>query len=97
VVRAPALRNVGAAGGSCGRHGRSGGKSGLSVLTVTTMARGTTTLSGTNIRDGMEAAGATTLQQSVNSELASLNFDVVAKNIDPAFAILADVVLHPRL
>jgi zinc protease len=71
------------------------GKSGLSVLTVTTMARGTTTLSGTNIRDGMEAAGATTLQQSVNSELASLNFDVVAKNIDPAFAILADVVLHP--
>jgi zinc protease len=71
------------------------GKSGLSVLTVTTMARGTTTLSGTNIRDGMEAAGATTLESSVNSELASLNFDVVAKNIDPAFAILADVVLHP--
>ncbi len=72
-----------------------GGKSGLSLLTVTTMARGTTTLSGTNIRDGMEAAGATTLESSVNSELASLNFDVVAKNVDLAFSILADVVLHP--
>jgi zinc protease len=71
------------------------GKSGLSVLTVTTMARGTTTRNGTNIRDGMEAAGATTLESSLTPELASLNFDVVAKNIDPAFAILADVVLHP--
>jgi hypothetical protein len=71
------------------------GKAGLSVMTVTTMARGTTTRDGTNIRDGMEAAGATTLQTSVTPELASLNFDVVAKNIDPAFAILADVVTHP--
>ncbi|MGC2297736.1 MAG: pitrilysin family protein, partial [Acidobacteriaceae bacterium] len=71
------------------------GKSGLSVMTVTTMARGTTTRSGTNIRDGMEAAGATTLETSVASELASLNFDVVAANIDPAFAILADVVTQP--
>jgi zinc protease len=71
------------------------GKSGLSVMTVTTMARGTTTRSGTNVRDGMEAAGATTLETSVASELASLNFDVVARNIEPAFAVLADVVTHP--
>jgi zinc protease len=71
------------------------GKAGLSVMTVTTMARGTTTRSGTNIRDGMEAAGATTLQTSVAPQGASLNFDVVAKNIDPAFAILADVITHP--
>jgi zinc protease len=71
------------------------GKAGLSVMTVTTMAGGTTTRSGTNIRDGMEAAGATTLETSVAPQGASLNFDVVAKNIDPAFAILADVVTHP--
>jgi zinc protease len=71
------------------------GKSGIAVMTVTTMARGTTSRNGTGIRDGMEAAGATTLQTSVAAELASLNFDVVAKNIDPAFAILADVVTHP--
>lgn len=72
------------------------GKNGLSVLTVTTMARGTDTRSGTNIRDEMEAAGATTLSSSVAAEAASLNFDGVAKNLDPAFAVLADVVTHPN-
>ncbi len=71
------------------------GKAGLSLMTVTTMARGTTSRSGTAIRDGMEAAGASTIQQSVTSDLASLNFEVVAKNVDPAFAILADVAIHP--
>ncbi len=71
------------------------GKAGLSLMTVTTMARGTTSRSGTAIRDGMEAAGASTIQQSVTSDLASINFEVVAKNIDPAFAILADVATHP--
>jgi zinc protease len=71
------------------------GKSGLSLMTVSTMARGTATRTGTNIRDGMEAAGATDLETSVAPELASLDFDVVAKNLDPAFAILADVATHP--
>lgn len=71
-------------------------KSGLAVMTVTTMSRGTTTRTGTEIRDAMEDAGATTIGNSLSPESAGLNFDVVAKNVEPAFAVLADIVLHPN-
>jgi zinc protease len=70
------------------------GKEGLAVVTVCTLGR-TTTRSATQVRDGMEGLGATTIHSGVSSETASLNFDVLAKNIDPAFAIFGDVVTHP--
>jgi zinc protease len=70
------------------------GKDGLAVVTVCAMNR-TTTRSGTQVRDGMESLGATIIGSGMSNETASLNFDVLAKNVDPAFAIFGDVVVHP--
>jgi zinc protease len=70
------------------------GKDGLAVVTAVTMGR-TTTRTGTQVRDSMEGLGATTIGSGVTNETASLNFDVLSKNIDPAFAIFSDVVAHP--
>ena len=70
------------------------GKDGLAVVTAVTMGR-TTTRTASQVRDSMEALGATTIGSGVTNEKASLNFDVLSKNIDPAFAIFSDVVAHP--
>jgi zinc protease len=70
------------------------GKDGLAVVTAVTMGR-TTTRSATQVRDGMESLGASTIGSGVTNEKASLNFDVLSKNIDPAFAIFSDVLAHP--
>ena len=70
------------------------GKEGVAVVTAVTMGR-TTTRTATQVRDSMEGLGATTLGSGITNEKASLNFDVLAKNLDPAFAIFSDVVAHP--
>ena len=71
------------------------GKNGLALMTVATMANGTSTRSGTQIRDGMESAGGTTIESSVSKEAAGLGFEVLSENVDQTFRIFADVVLHP--
>ena len=70
------------------------GKDGLAVVTAVTMGR-TTTRSATQVRDSLESLGATTIGSGITNEKASLNFDVLSKNLDPAFAIFSDVLAHP--
>ena len=71
------------------------GKNGLAMMTVATMPNGTSTRSSTQIRDGMESAGGTTIESSASREAAGLGYEVLSENVDQAFAIFADVVLHP--
>ncbi len=54
-----------------------------------------TTRSATDVRDSMERLGASAIHSGVDSETASLNFEVLSKSIDPAFAIFSDVLAHP--
>ena len=61
------------------------GKDGLAVVTAVTMGR-TTTRTATQVRDSMESLGATTIGSGITNEKASLNFDVLSKNVDPALA-----------
>ncbi len=70
-------------------------KDGVALLTAACMPGATTTRSGTQVRGAIEAAGATTISSDVAAEAAGLNFDVLAANLDPAFAVFADVLLHP--
>lgn len=70
-------------------------KEGLAMLTVATMVNGTSTRSGTQVRDGMESAGGSTIESSVSREAAGLGFEVLSENVEPAFAVFADVILHP--
>ncbi len=70
------------------------GKDGLALVTAMTMGR-TTSRSATEVRDSMENLGASAIGHGVSNETASLNFDVVAESIGPAFAIFSDVVSHP--
>jgi zinc protease len=71
------------------------GKVGLALMTVATMPTRTTTRSGTQIRDSMEAAGANKIESSVSVEAAGLGFEALSSGLVPAFSILADVALHP--
>jgi len=43
----------------------------------------------------VESARATKIDRSVSTDAVGLGFEVLAGNIDQAFAIIADVVLHP--
>ena len=71
------------------------GNEGLAYMTVSTMSFGTKTRSGTQIRDGMNDLGATTIQAGLDPDQATIGFDVLKRNLEPALAIFSDVVRNP--
>jgi len=70
------------------------GKEGLASLEVEVMKRGTTTKKALEIDDTLGDLG-TALSGGVGRESATLNFEVLKRNLGPAVAVLADVARNP--
>jgi zinc protease len=70
------------------------GKEGLASLAVEVMKRGTTTKKALEIDDALGDLG-TSLGGGAGRETASLNFEVLKRNLGPAMAVLADVAKNP--
>jgi len=70
------------------------GKEGLASLEVEAMKRGTTTKKALEIDDALGDLGAS-LGGGAGHESATLNFEVLRRNLAPALALLADVARNP--
>lgn len=70
------------------------GRGGLAGLTATLLTRGTTSRSASAIARDMEALGGS-IQSGTDSDGAQASLTVMSGEIDPALAILADVVRNP--
>jgi zinc protease len=70
------------------------GKEGVANLTMRTIDRGTKTRSALQIEDQLGDLG-TSLSGRAGRETSQIGLDVLKANLDAAFAVLADVVLHP--
>ena len=70
------------------------GKAGLSSFTSRIMRRGTTNRDAIAIDETLGNLG-TGLGGGVAKEMASFNMDVLKRNLSPAIAVMADVVLNP--
>lgn len=77
-----------------GRSAESSADAGITQLAVAATRRGTATRSGEQIDRELEFLG-TRLVPDVGSDGFGVTLDVVAANLRPALALLADVVLHP--
>jgi zinc protease len=70
------------------------GKAGLASMTARLMRRGTKSKSALQIDETLGDLG-TTLGSGSTKEYASMSFDVLKRNLDPALGVLSDVVLNP--
>jgi zinc protease len=70
------------------------GKEGLASLTTQVMKRGTTTKNALEIDDALGNLG-TSLDSNTSREVASLNLEVLKRNLTPALAVIADIAMHP--
>jgi zinc protease len=77
-----------------GSIGDPSGKEGLASLELEVMKRGTTTKKALEIDDALGDLG-TSLGGATDSESATLNFEVLKRNLGPALAVLGDVVRNP--
>src|SRR5258707_1196878 len=68
--------------------------SGAADLTAALLTRGTTTRSATQIAEAIEALGGS-IASGGGWDASSITTSVMSSRIDPAFAILADVVRNP--
>jgi zinc protease len=71
-----------------------GGKEGVANLATQVMKRGTASKKALEIDDRLGDLG-TSLDGSVNRETATLSFEVLKRNLDPAVAVMADVAMNP--
>ena len=78
-----------------GSTGDPQGKEGLASLTVEVMKRGTATKKALEIDDSLGDLG-TSLGGGAGKESASLDFEVLKRNLGPALAILGDVARNPN-
>ena len=69
------------------------GKAGLANMTIRTIDMGTDRRGALEIEDALGDLG-TSLSGSAGREAATLNVDVLRRNLSPALAIVADVVQH---
>ncbi len=69
-------------------------KAGLANMTVRTIDMGTERRKALEIEDALGDLG-TSLTGGAGREFATLNLDVLRRNLSPALAIVADVVQHP--
>ncbi|MCB1008096.1 MAG: insulinase family protein [Acidobacteria bacterium] len=70
------------------------GKDGVASLTLSTIDLGTTTRGALDIEKALGDLG-TELAGNAGREASTLSFEVLKRNLDPALAIVADVVEHP--
>jgi zinc protease len=70
------------------------GKEGLASLATQVMRRGTNSKKAIEIDDALGDLG-TSLDGSADRETATLNFEVLKRNLTPALAIMADVATNP--
>ncbi len=70
------------------------GKDGVAFLTTATLDMGTKTRQALAIEEALGDLG-TTLTGGAQREAAQLGFEVLKRNLDPALAIVADVVRNP--
>ena len=68
--------------------------SGTADMTASLLTRGTTTRSATQIAEAIEALGGS-VASAAGWDSSAVNTGVMSSRIDPAFAILADVVRNP--
>jgi zinc protease len=69
-------------------------KMGVAQLTIQTIDRGTKSLTALDLEDALGDLG-TSLNGLAAREFSYLSLDVLANNLGPAVAVLADVALHP--
>jgi zinc protease len=77
-----------------GSMGDPHGKEGLASLETQVMKRGTATEKALEIDDALGDLG-TSLDASADRETATLNFEVLKRNLVPALAVMADVATNP--
>jgi zinc protease len=77
-----------------GSMGDPQGKEGLASLETQVMKRGTATEKALEIDDALGDLG-TSLDASADRETATLNFEVLKRNLAPALAVIADVATNP--
>jgi zinc protease len=70
------------------------GKEGLASLGMEVMKRGTTTKKALELDDALGNLG-TSLGGSAGLEAATLNFEVLKRNLGPALAVLSDIARNP--
>jgi len=70
------------------------GKEGLASLDVEAMKRGTSSKKALEIDDALGDLG-TSLEGAANLEYSTLTVEVLARNLAPALAVVADVARHP--
>jgi zinc protease len=68
-------------------------KPGVAAMTMRTIDLGTPTRKALDIENALGDLG-TSLSGNTGREYASINFEVLSRNVAPAFAILADVAQH---
>lgn len=71
------------------------GKSGLASLTASLLDKGTESKSATELAEAFDALGAS-LGVGVGLDDTSVGFSTLARNLDPALALLGEVLTSPR-
>jgi zinc protease len=95
VVQRPELPKVAVTLASrAGSMADPAGKEGVASLAAATMKLGTRTSKALEIEDALGNLG-TELSGAAGRQNASLSFEVLKRNLAPAFAIFSAVVLHP--
>ena len=70
-------------------------KSGLAALTATLLDKGTKTLTATELTEKLQDLGVT-LGAGATSDATTTGFPVIKRNLEPALAILGEVLTSPR-
>lgn len=69
-------------------------RTGLANFTAQMLSEGTATRTADQIAEAQQMLG-TTLRVSVNDESGAIGFDALADRMEPALALVADMLLHP--
>lgn len=71
------------------------GKSGLANLTATMLEQGTKTKTATELAEALDTLGVT-LKFSIDSDTTVLNLHSLSRNLDPALALVGEILATPR-
>ncbi len=71
------------------------GKAGLGSLTATMLEQGTESKTATELAEAIDALGAS-LRFSIDSDHTALNISTLARNLDPALALVGEILSSPR-
>lgn len=69
-------------------------KAGLAAMAGQLLAEGTTTMSGEQLSEAQQLLG-TSIGAGVGGERGAIGFEALADRLEPALALMADMMLHP--